>query len=257
MMFHGGGGSAYGVKRDTGWTDLADKECFLVIFPDGLPSDLDQPPSFLRNPQLWNDGSGRFILDVDDIGFVEALLGVITLNFPVDPGRIYATGFSNGASMAFRVGIELQDIFSAVAPVSGALWFEDFTLDTPVSLLYMTGTADPLNPMEGGVPRLITTEGEPGGNKAKPPVEEHLQSWSEALGCNPERQVVVEEDILKAEKYSGCAGGSEVLYYTLDGVGHHWPGGEIRLPESLVGEGTDAVQATEIIWDFFKSHPRP
>ena len=257
LMFHGGGGSAEGVSRDTGWSDLAERECLLVAYPEGLPSDIAKPPSFLKNPQLWNDGSGRFNGEVDDIGFVEDMVVIIGDNFPIDPGRIYATGFSNGASMAFRVGIELQDIFSAIAPVSGALWCEDFLLSTPVSLLYMTGTADPLNPMEGGVPKLATGDGELGGGKAKPPVIGHVMTWSEVLGCDPSAKILVDEGILRGEVFRDCAGGSEVQYYTLEGIGHHWPGGKIRLPESLVGEGTDQVQATEIIWDFFESHSRP
>jgi polyhydroxybutyrate depolymerase len=256
LMFHGGGGTAEGVSWDTGWDDLAERECFLAAFPNGFPSDPNNPPSFRENPQLWNDGSGRFNREVDDIGFIEAMLADIIDTYPVDPGRIYAAGFSNGASMAFRVGIEMQYIFSAIAPVAGALWYEDIELSSPVSLLYMTGTADPLNPIDGGVPKLAVGNREPGGEKAKPAVINHVLTWTEALDCDPDDQILVDEGILLTTVYKECAGGSEVQYLTLEGIGHHWPGGKFMLPESLMGKRTNEVEATQIIWDFFLAHPR-
>ena len=42
--------------------------------------------------------------------------------------------------------------------------------------------------------------------------------------------------------------------YTVAGGGHGWPG----TPDtSRVGDTTDSVSATELIWEFFAAHPRP
>jgi polyhydroxybutyrate depolymerase len=47
-----------------------------------------------------------------------------------------------------------------------------------------------------------------------------------------------------------------VVSYYIFGLGHHWPGGTIQLPEILVGKAVDQVDAIEIIWDFFQKHPK-
>ncbi len=170
--------------------------------------------------------------------------------FRIDKSRIYATGFSNGASMAFRVGRELPGTIAAIAPVSGSDWLEHEKIDRPVSLLYITGTADPLNPMEGGEVRI--------GRKKlgqKPPVKEMINKWVSLLGCPADPRVVHEEDTVKGIAYGPCKQGSEVVLYTVEGMGHRWPGGKGLLPESLVGKGSDKLKATDLIWDFFAQHP--
>ena len=114
----------------------------MVIFPNGVPPDPDKPASFIGNPQTWNDGSERFNSEIDDVGFISRIVENTKDDFRIDPRRIYAAGFSNGASLAFLVGIQLNETIAAIAPVAGALWVEDFVLESPVSLLYITGTGE-------------------------------------------------------------------------------------------------------------------
>lgn len=257
LMFHGGGGTAKGVSRDAGWKEKADQECFMVIFPDGVPPDPQKPASLTSNPQTWNDGSERFNQEIDDVGFIAWILETVINEFRVDRSRIYAAGFSNGASLAFLVGIELNETIAAIAPVAGALWIEDFGLESPVSLLYITGTEDPLNPIDGGVPGLAIGDGEPGGGTAKPAVEEYIQLWTGALACESQPEIFTSAEGIMKSHFNQCRDTAEVVYYALEGVGHHWPGGKVRLPEMLVGKSTDVMNATEVIWDFFEDHPKP
>jgi polyhydroxybutyrate depolymerase len=168
VVFHGGGGTAKAVMRETGWAEKADEGNFLSVFPEGSSPNPSRPARFRDNPQTWNDGSGRFNVGaaerkVDDIGFVRAL--------PVDSQRIFVTGFSNGASMTFKIGRELADRVAAIAPVAGADWAADSpNLARPISLLYITGTADPLNPIDGGVVKIG-----PKTYGTKPPTREMIQ----------------------------------------------------------------------------------
>jgi polyhydroxybutyrate depolymerase len=156
LMFHGGGGTAQGAMRETRWAAKADKEGFLAVFPEGTRPDPSQPARFAGNPQTWNDGSSRLNVGaaerkVDDDGFVRALLDDLAARFAVDTRRIFVTGFSNGASMSFRIGRELANRVAAIAPVAGADWADEPPKPVrPVPLLYITGTADPLNPIDGG-----------------------------------------------------------------------------------------------------------
>lgn len=188
---------------------------FIAVFPNALARDLSQRASFAANPQLWTDASGRFYPGqnaADDIGFLAALLDEIAARFAVDADRVYATDFSNGASMAFRAGVELAPRLAAIAPVAGALWVDPQPMRRPVPLLYITGTADPLNPIDGRGGRA---------NADLPP-----------------------------------GAGAEGVDLAIDGLGHVWPGGRSLLPARWVGPSSDLVRANDVIWDFFRRHPR-
>lgn len=220
-----------------------------------MPPDPTRPGQFRTNPQLWNDGSDRFYRGQkapDDVAFIDAMLEDLAKRFPIDKRRIYATGFSNGASMSLRVGVELSHRFAAIAPVAGALWLEPGRLRHPVPMLYITGTADPLNPVEGGVPKLLNGAYDPVRAKAKPPVMDSILKWARALGIPTEARVA-DADGVRTQSYGA---GAEVTYIAIEGLGHHWPGGRGLLPESMVGTWVGKLRATDIIWDFFRQHAR-
>jgi polyhydroxybutyrate depolymerase len=253
FMLHGAGGSGEGTIPETGWDVKSDREGFIAVFPDGTSLRPALPARFLTNPRLWNDGSGRGALGVnnaDDIGFISAMIDFVEARYAADPARIYCTGFSNGASMTFSVGLNLSNRIAAIAPVSGHLWLQEKLLAYPVPLLFIIGTEDPLNPIAGGDVKLPW-----GVTQYHPPVEDSLKEWERMLGCGPEVQTASSKDVQEVT-YDQCAKGGEVEYYRVTGLGHIWPGGNNRLPEKWVGKPSDALNATDVIWDFFKAHPR-
>lgn len=254
VMFHGGGGTAKAAMRETGWAEKADKEGFLAVFPEGTSPDAFRPGRFRDNPQTWNDGSrrpnvGAARLEVADVEFVSMMLSDLTARFSVDERRIYATGFSNGASMTFRVARELSRILAAAAPVAGADWLDGKTPERPIPILYITGTADPLNPIEGGDIRI--------GRKTfgtKPQTQEMIGKWVKMAGAPEEARVLYDKDGARGVGYGASGDTASVVLYTIDGHGHHWPGGKSALPESLAGRNTAKLKATDVIWEFFKAH---
>ncbi|NUN50753.1 MAG: dienelactone hydrolase family protein [Candidatus Brocadiae bacterium] len=255
VMLHGGGGTGKGAIEETGWDRKAEAEGFLAVFPDATRPDPAKPPQFSANPQIWNDGSGRFHAgagDVSDVAYLAAVLDDLEAAFAVDRRRVYVTGFSNGASMAFRAAAELSDRFAAVAPAAGALWPAELKLDRPVPLLYITGTADTLNPLEGGGPRPAA--GGPAiGGREKPPVRDSIARWAAAVGAPEKPTATASEDGVATE--SRAAPGRDVVLVTVEGMGHTWAGGKNLLPESLVGKTSDRLNATDAIWEFFAAHP--
>jgi polyhydroxybutyrate depolymerase len=253
IMLHGAGGSGAGAIPETGWSAKSDREGFIAVFPDGTPPRPAMPARFLLNPRLWNDGSGRGTIaveDVDDLGFISAMIDFLEARYAADPARIYCTGFSNGASMTFSVGLNLSNRIAAIAPVSGHLWYHGKQLAYPVPLLYIIGTDDPLNPIDGGNVKLPW-----GTTQYHPPVEDSLREWELMLGCGPQVQTARGNGVREIT-YDQCAKGGEVVYYRVRGLGHVWPGGKNQLPERWVGRPSDNLNATDVIWDFFKAHPR-
>ncbi len=257
IMLHGMGGSGVNAVRETGWSAMADAENFIVAYPDASRPDPDRQPSLRNNAPDWNDGSGRFHAGergIDDVAFIRALIDRLAAEHPVDRRKIYVTGFSNGASMAFRVGAELSDQVAAIAPVAGASWLENIQPKRPISLIYITGTADPLNPLDGGYPKMAFGGREQGG-KPKAPVVNTMAAWAQGLGCEGTEGRDKTADGVRTREFGSCRDSAEVRLVTVEGLGHIWAGGENLLPEFLVGKPTDKLNATRVIWDFFLLHP--
>lgn len=255
VMLHGGGGTSQAAITETGWSAKAEEDGFLAVFPNAAARDPSQPSSFARNPQLWNDGSGRFYADQetsDDVAFLNAMLDEVLANFAVDARRVFFTGFSNGASMTFRFAAEAPGRVAAIAPVAGACWQESPNLERPVPMLYLTGTADPLNLIGGGVPKTLGGASDPVRAKPKPPVRDSIRKWAKACGCPELPSDVSEGDGVRTETYVPGAGGAQVVFIAVDGLGHTWPGGQSLLPEAVVGKRSDKIKATDAIWEFFQ-----
>ena len=260
-MFHGAGATAELARQNTGWGALADEAGFLAVFPEGTRRDSSRPPMFRQNPQTWNDGSGRGHVaraNVDDVAFTAALLDTIIRDERADPSRMLLTGFSNGAAMVFRAGIELASRITAIAPVAGHCWPEPTRLSRPVPLCLLVGELDPLNPLEGGE---VSTPW--GVAEYHPPPIRSAERWSRAVGCTG-APAVVQERPLRLTRFGDCPDAAEVLYGVIPGLGHVWPGGTRLLPQHLIGPASNAVNGARFIWDWFAQrrhlphlNPRP
>ena len=249
VMLHGAGATAAIARQQTGWPAKADHEGFAVVFPEGTPPDPAAAPLFRLNPQLWNDGSGRGHVarrGVDDVGFIAALIERLARELRLDRSRIYVTGFSNGASLAFRLGAELGNLIAAIAPVAGHCWIDPPRPARPLPLLHIAGAADPLNPLEGG-----EVETPWGHSEYHPPVRRSIERWAAASGCGGCTERTDDAGVIWTE-CAGCEGGIEIRLAVVPELGHVWPGGPRLLPERLVGRSSRRLMATEAIWDFFR-----
>ena len=241
FVFHGGGGTASNIAEHTHLSPAATPRGYAVVYPDGVNGH-------------WSDGRAARA-GADDVGFVRLLLDTLMRELPVDSRRIYATGISNGAGMAFRLACDLPGRFAAIAPVAGALPAElehRCATAAPVSLLMFQGTLDRLMPYHGGdlshrgrVLPVVTTAG----------------LFARLNGCAPEPMVAAEPDTatdgtrVRRSSYSGCREGREVVLFTIEGGGHTWPGGPPVGP--AVGRVTRDVDANRAMLDFFDRHPQP
>jgi len=254
IMLHGAGGTGQQAMEQTGWDRKADSETFIAAFPDGVAEHPKLPPSFLLNPQTWNDGSGRHAsgrrkdADADFIGYI---IETLQTRYDADPSRIYLTGFSNGASMTFRLGVELSDQLAAIAPVAGHLFIHDHQLKRALPTLYLIGREDPLELPAGGVLRIRGEEIE------QPPIEQNLRQWRDLDRCPLAPSSDASADGVEQIVFDDCGDGAQVVEYFIDDMGHVWPGGVNRLPARIVGKQSHKLNATDVIWNFFKAHPKP
>ncbi len=252
LMLHGFGGTAANAIRETGWSAKADREGFIVAYPQATRPDERAAPNLRTNGTAWNDGSGRFHSSersIDDVAFIRTVIERTQKEFSIDAKRVYVTGFSNGGSMTFRIGNKLADRVAAIAPVASASWADTLSPVRKLSMLYITGTKDPLNPLEGGVPRLAFKKQSDDG-KAKRAVEAQIAQWVSALGLPSSASSDETVNGVRRQVFGSPKTTPQVEYITVEGLGHIWAGGENVLPEFVVGKPTDKFNATDTIWAF-------
>ncbi|MEW6092992.1 MAG: PHB depolymerase family esterase [Chloroflexota bacterium] len=240
LAFHGITLDAYEMIRISGFNTQSDAAGLIVVYPNASGKQLS-----------WNGGHccGEAALNnVDDVGFVRALLDELSALLNIDPKRIYATGFSNGAILAYRLACEMSDQIAAISPVSATQAIEDMQVcqpARPVPVIHFHGTDDEPNPYNGGET--------PGGVQFIS-VADAIQFWVDFNGCPGEPQRSESGSIIH-DVYAPCQSNTSVELYTVTGGKHAWPGGEaVNL---RMGEPTMEISATILMWEFFLEHPMP
>ncbi len=248
ISLHGFASNANGQRYISRWEKLAEKENFLVVYPQGTGS-----------PLRWNSSNDFGIGAVDDVAFIRSLLSELNQLLSIAQDRIYINGMSNGGAMTARLAYEIRGIFAAAGIVSAP----PISLTTngnyplhPVPMIAFYGTADPLVRYDGGttstsmITRLIKL---PAHRITFPPVRPWIEAWAKCNGCHPVPEQLPPEGDTHAVRFMGCEKDAEVIFYTITGGGHTWPGGS----PTFVGRTSRSIHATAKMWVFFKNHPLP
>jgi polyhydroxybutyrate depolymerase len=250
VALHGSTGSGEDFLEEGNWGITAEKYGFIVLAPDGLPLNTNLPAVSAANPRLWNTGQLSHIYSrtkIDDVSQIIAMVDDVATRWQIDLRRVYAVGYSNGGSMAFRLAAERADRFAAIASISGINWVDNPHPSRSTPTLLLNGSLDPLVPPHGGIKIL------PWQISPTPPVHKSMSKWAVVNGCSPEPTITGEipEHHITVEDYPGGASGGTVRLMTIKGHGHAWPGGNNGLrPERLLGPDTSRFDATSAAWAF-------
>lgn len=253
IALHGGGGLAKRMEHFTRFDELSEKENFIVVYPQGYK-------------RQWNDGREAASipaqeLNIDDVGFINALIDTLYSQYNIDSSRIYVTGLSNGGFMTTRIGCELGNRIAAIAPMISTLPKKLNTKCNPVKampVMLINGTDDPLVPYDGGFVRV--------GRKTRGEIlstDETIEFWIQVDQCTTKPDIIKIEDKDKTDDctatayiYPDGAEDSEVVLIKVNGGGHTIPGGRQYLPKSIIGNVCRDFIAEELILEFFKNHPK-
>ncbi len=239
FAFHPGFATSNYFDNYTQLSQRAGEAGFVLVYPEGVG-------------RSWNAGDccGPAMREgVDDIAFVRAMLDDMTEVVNYDPRRVYATGFSNGAKLVFRLACELSGRFAAIATIGA-------TISVPESqcrparlppLLHFHGSKDEFAPYEGG-----QSAREPAGMQRS--VRETIRIWLDRDECAGEPQPVYQKGSARCVNYSACRRRADITVCTIEGMGHQWPGAQAAFPRWLGPESND-ISATEMLIKFFVSHP--
>ena len=151
FVLHGSGGNGRDMMRDaTKMDERARNENTVVVYPSGYK-------------RYWNECRKASFAeanteDVDEQGFFAGMIDYFEQRYGVDRSRVFVVGTSGGGHMAYKLALTMPDAFRAATAIIANL--PDTTnLDcTPMGkampMLIINGTADPVNPDNGGVVNL-------------------------------------------------------------------------------------------------------
>ena len=243
FVLHGRTSRNEWVRGHSQMNDVADEGGFAVCYPQGTSAKM--PGLDDKAVPHWN--VHLTYMDVDDVGFLSNLSVFLQGEYKLDSERTFVAGHSNGAHMAYALGVERPDIFKAIASVAGWMSYDAWqnrNKAKPIPIMQIHGLADPVNPIEGygGDPNH---QGLGWGGALH--VDEVVKFWVELNECS-EKVIDVLTPKTTAYRYTGGKNNNEVWYYKIADWPHIWPANGHN-PNNVSKEGV--INASEEIWKFF------
>lgn len=238
IVLHGASGNGRMMQAYVGFDTLSEAHNFIVVYPDGLGF-------------VWNDGrSGdpRIRSEIDDVGFIAAVINFIGVNLNIDPTRVYVAGHSMGGMMSYRVGCNLYDRVAAVGSVASPMpiyIMNECNASRPIPLVIVHGTDDLVIPWIGIRDAFLS-------------VNDTMRYWGQHNNCETYHQPEMMSDadpedhtLVIRQGISDCADNANILLYAVYSGGHGWPGQTGGNPQLRISQDIDTATA---LWSFFNDH---
>ena len=253
VVLHGAFSTAREIERQSGFSALGDRHRFLVAYPNAAYG-------ILGLLQHWNAGHccGKAASNnLDDVGFLDAVIEDVQARFSIDRARIHIVGFSNGGMMAFRYASERSGRIAAAGVVAASIGGKASAKDSlwiipgpeePVPIICFHGGNDLHVPYEGG------RSPKKGGKRKYLSVAQSIEFWVISNRCVKTRNTIMEcGGRVRKDSWHDEQNRNAVVLYSIQDWGHKWPGRYFTddLDESDVLKGFDAG---EMIWEFFENH---
>jgi len=220
------------------WNELADQYGFIVVYPSGTGFPLrwrvSEDPAHPGGP-------------AKEIAFYADLITKLEIEYNIDPTRIYANGLSNGGGMSLLLACQLSDRIAAIGSVAGEYLFNwaDCQQQRSVPAIFFHGQVDEIVPYEGGPSERF--------DQPFPYIPKFVDAYAKKNSCVLTPINMLETTNIRGIQYSSCNQGAYVIFYTIADGGHTWPGGS-PLPKWITGKTSQEIDATQLMWDFFKGY---
>ena len=220
ISLHGAGGTVTTTSHDPDFNSIADKDGFIVAYPQGLQTTF--PGLGGMQASGWTS-TGEENFDTD---FLKAVVEDIDAKYPLDRQRLYCCGFSNGGMMTYVMANTCSHIFAAFAAISGYP-INEFHLhhcsERPVPFLHIHGKADDFVKYSL-VPNII-------------------EDMVDRNGANPVPEVTTKSGKYTKNVYKAEEGGFPIIFYEIDGMGH-----------SPFTNNTEDNSSSQTMWNFFQQY---
>lgn len=257
FVIHGSMGTPEIMRVSTGkeFDRLADEsKNMIIVYPQGFE-------------KYWNDcrkvsNTATKLKHLNDVGFIEKIIDKLDATYKIDRTKVFATGFSNGGQMCYKLAFEKPNLFKGVAAISANLPVDAnndcLAVNQPINILVMNGTGDPINPYFGGnIPDL----GDGVKRGAVISTGQNVMFWRHIDRCDsvantgftyPHR-LEKNDDGTHVERrdYEGPITNKKVVLISIINGGHVVPNPNFKLWPKKLGIATKDIDAPKVIWDFF------
>lgn len=246
IALHGGGGDMNYQSTEKYYHQISksDSTGFIVAFPNGFSR-------FGGKLATWNAGKccgkGRDN-NVDDVGFIKAMIEKISSEYTIDKKKIYVTGMSNGGMMSYRLACELTDVIAGIASVAGTDNTITCSPSRPISILHIHAKDDDHVLFNGGAGKGAFPDEKKAANFTSVPAT--IEKWVKFNGCNEKPKRVLEKSGVYCDLYSECKSNVHVQLCVTESGGHSWPGGE-KVRSGKGSPPSTAISANDVMWNFF------
>ncbi len=244
LALHGGQGSAKVMQANSGFDQVARKNDFMVVYPEGT--------EFGNNRHAWNTGFllRRQVQNSNDVAYLDALIDKLIADHGADPSRVYITGGSNGGMMTFVYAVARTDRLAAAAPVVASMFTFDSKPTSPLPILIINGAKDDEVPIEGGMSRNpLVRRGQEAPFKS---IDQVVEFWMQ-VNKSQSPPTIVKVGTLTNTTYASSADGAPTELIVDSVGGHGWPGSRARRENTTP---ITAFSGAEKVWDFFKDKKR-
>jgi polyhydroxybutyrate depolymerase len=246
MALHGGGGGMlYQANDDNyGLITKSEQAGFIAVFPNGI--------SRLASGMLatWNAGNccaQARDQNVDDVGFLRAVIVDVGRRASVDAHRVFAIGMSNGAMMAYRLACEAPDVFRGIMAVAGTDNTKACKPTRPVPVLHVHARNDDRVLYDGGAGAKFRSSDLVTSFVAVP---DSIAKWVKLDRAEPQAHRVLDVPGAYCERHDALRGGAPVELCVTETGGHSWPGARKNFNGAMPSE---AIRANDLMWEFFAS----
>ncbi len=241
---HGAGSNALEQALYTSFNVVSNTEGFFVCHPNGTPQ--------ATGGNVWNVNFPGSMSEVDDVGFILALIDLFKEEYNINLSRTYSTGMSNGGFLSYKLACEHPDKIAAIASVTGSMVPSELSVCNP-------GKAVPVMQIHGTNDLIVLYN----GSLFSSGIEELVSWWVNNNGCDTEANYTEVEDTdpddgstAELFEYVSCDDDVTVEFYKIADGGHTWPGAPNVSPE-LLGITNNDFNASQVIWEFFNKYQLP
>lgn len=248
IALHGAVQSAAEFEIDLGLNTIAQREKFVVVYPEGVN-------------RVWDDARppvmrlGYVVQPGEDVPFITTIVRRLVAEGLADPSRVYITGLSMGGFMAARMACEHSELFAAVAMMAATVpeqYRKSCKPRRPFPALMIHGTFDPIIPFYGV----------PMGGVGIMSANDTAKFFADLAGCmaasEDKRPSLDRSGTVVVRRWSLCRNNASVLLYGIPGAGHLPPSTKEGRGDTLVAwllaERSHAIDAAQEIWNFFDQY---
>jgi polyhydroxybutyrate depolymerase len=249
---HGGGGTDENTIKFYNLNDLADKNGFIVIYPNAIGKSWAIPGFSARSKKADST--------VDDVHFISVLLDTIIHYYKGDSTKVFTTGISRGGEFSLYLAYKLSSRIRAIAPVCANVpktVLKNYSFAHPTPVLLINGTDDPLIKYDGGYGKYLRTD-EPGEGFDMASTDDLIKKITLLDSCKASPAITnmpdndPDDGCTAIKNEYTCGGINVTLIKVVDG-GHTWPGGKQYLPKFIIGKVCRDFNAENEIFSFFLS----